>query len=168
MRINRFGVNRTPQAVLLDNVLEDLQGRSFKLINDLELFHHVQRGRTTIRTLGAASNGLHFGIRRLPASKKTEALARGIEADFGLVAMEVVAHTFSIPTLGGVTVWRAETDHFELPVLARDVALISRRIMQEFLQYDATIPEVEISQELHDAYAVSETEWRRLCNSEWE
>lgn len=165
MRIARFGANRTPQAKLFDTVLEDLQGRSFTLITELGLFHHVQRGEATIRTIGTDRTGLHFGIRRLSARKKLELEnAVGHEVDFMLVAMEVVPYQFSVPVLNELTLYRAEQDLFEVPVLERDVVLISRRIIQEFLKRDGTVAEPEIVAELKAAYA----ELQRPSVSDWE
>ncbi len=163
MRILQYGKSQTEQGKLFYDVLDDLQQRNFQLITELNLFHIVNRGRHTIRTVAVTENGLHFAIKKLSTSEKEGYKRQRIDADFLLVGMRVIHSQYRQSELmlnpkdEPLCTWPrvlyfAEEDVVEKPVLARDVAFISRVIMEHFLIENETIAVIERLAELNDAY----------------
>jgi hypothetical protein len=71
MRVAHYGNNQTEQGKLFSAVLEDMQGRSFQVLTEVSVFHTVQRGRNTIRTVAVKEDGLHFAIKKLSKGETT-------------------------------------------------------------------------------------------------
>jgi hypothetical protein len=144
-------------------VLEDMQGRSFQVLTEVSVFHTVQRGRNTIRTVAVKEDGLHFAIKKLSKGEKEDYKRQRIDADFLLVGMKVFGSQYYQSQLmhnpkdqplctWPRTLYFAEEDVVQMPVTARDVVLISRKIMEHLMRACGTIAETEITAELEDAY----------------
>lgn len=175
MKIQNFGTAMSEPGRLFYNVLHDLDKRPFLIGKRLELFHIVNRGSQIIRTVGAAKEGLHFGIRKIHDREKGRIrTTRRVEADFMLVGMTVQGFDIdessrsrraAQPLNAGwpQKLYLAVEDRIETPVMASDVPLISRAIAEGFLRA-MQMPERDIAREIEYAF---EDLNRVNFNGEW-